>query len=181
VQPVNDGLDLAPSDIALASNEPALIQRIGWDRILYKVLEKVTGYDLALIDCPPSLGVLTINALATARAVIVPSLPSAADMRGVKMFLDSLDRMQSDGLNPDLELLGILLTQFDGRTIAHQQAQEAIQGADLSLLGIIPRAIAVQEAGTALKSIIDYDRNSKPAQAYFEAAERLEKWLRNQN
>jgi len=180
VQPLRDGLDLAPSDIALSSCELGLTQRLGRENVLKGALARLgAAYELVLIDCPPSLGILTLNALMSARGVIVPSLPSAADLRGVRMFLETLANMQADGLNPDLVLIGVLLTQFDGRTIAHNQALEALRLQRLPLLGAIPRSVKAQEAGAALQSVIDYDPKSKPSEGYYQAAESVKKWLKN--
>jgi chromosome partitioning protein len=177
VQPVTDGLDLAPSDIALANNELGLVQQTGWESVLKQALAKVQGYDLAIIDCPPSLGLLTVNGLAAAHFVIVTAVPSATDLRGVRMFLDTLENMQAK-INPGLAFLGVLLTQFDGRTVAHNQAFEALLRENVHVLGIIPRSVRVQEAGAALQTIIDYDPRGKPSAAYYEVAERVTKRLR---
>jgi len=181
VQPIADRLFIAPSDIALANNELGLVQRLGRESVLKQALAKLPGYDLAIIDCPPSLGILTINALSAAAGVIVPSLPSAADLRGVKMFLDTLNRMQADGLNPGLELLGVILTQFDGRTIAHNQALDVLKAGGLSVIGIIPRGVKVQEAGAAMQPLTQYDPMGKPTAAYYPTAESVTKWLRKKH
>jgi chromosome partitioning protein len=169
---------MAPGDIDLSGCELGLTQRWGREAVLKTILAKVTGYDVALIDCPPSLGMLTVNGLTAAAGVIVPTLPAASDLRGVKLFLDTIDRIKSDGLNPGLDLLGVLIVQFDRRLIAHNQALEAIQAAGLHILAIIPRSVKVQEAGAALKPLIDYDPKGKPSEAYKQLLEEVKKWLK---
>lgn len=181
VRPIAAGLHLAPSDIALSAAELGLSQRLGRESVLTKALRQVTGYDLAIIDCPPSLGLLTVNGLTAAAGVIVPSLPSAADLRGVRLFLDTIETMQAEGLNPDLQLLGVILTQFDGRTVAHNLALESLQNANLNVLGIIPRGVKVQEAGAAMQTLTEYDPQGKPTAAYYQAAESVKKWLKNKS
>ena len=177
IRPISSGLDLAPSDLALAAAELGLSQRIGRESVLTKALALLTGYDLAIIDCPPSLGLLTLNGLTASAGVIVPSLPSAADLRGVRLFLGTLETMQAEGLNPDLQLLGVILTQFDGRTLAHNQALDVLRAGGLQVIGIIPRGVKVQEAGAAMQTLIDYDPQGKPTAAYYQAAESVMKWL----
>jgi cellulose biosynthesis protein BcsQ len=96
----------------------------------------------------------------------------------VRLFLATLKDLQENGLNDNLKLLGILLVQFDGRTIAHKQALEDLKGEGLDVLGIIPKGIKVQESSGAQKLLIDYDPNGKPTAAYFEAAERIKQCLK---
>jgi len=179
IQPIKENLDLAPSDIRLASSELGLVSRYGRENVLKQALaEQAELYDLIIIDSPPSLGILTINALAASDFVIIPSLPSPPDLRGVRLFLATLKDLQENGLNDNLKLLGILLVQFDGRTIAHKQALEDLKGEGLDVLGIIPKGIKVQESSGAQKLLIDYDPNGKPTAAYFEAAERIKQCLK---
>ena len=181
IKPIKERLDLAPSDIALAAAELGLVQRIGRENVLKNALQALgASYDLCLIDCPPSLGILTINGLAAADGVIIPTLPAAADLRGVRMFLDTLETMQDAGLNKALEIIGVLVVQFDGRTIAHGEALDMLQGAGLDIIGIIPRGIKVQESAATADTLLDYDPKGKPTAAYIEAAERVKQWLNEQ-
>jgi len=178
IQNIKENLDLAPSDIALASSELSLVSRNGRENVLRRALDtQAKNYDLIILDAPPSLGILTINVLTAAEGVIIPTLPAPPDLRGVLLFLDTLDNLREDGLNDNLELLGILLVQFDGRTIAHKQALEDLKTGGLNILGIIPRGIKVQEASGEKKILIDYDPNGKPTAAYLEAAERINQCL----
>jgi len=121
---------------------------------------------------------MTINALIAAHGVIVPTLPAAADLRGVRLFLDTLDRLKADGLNNSLALLGILLVQYDARLIAHAQALETLQAAGLPVIGTIPRSVKVQEATAARQAVTVYDPSGKPSQAYKELTRKVMQWLR---
>lgn len=179
LQPITENLDLAPSDITLANSELGLTQRMGRENVIKQALATVQGYDICIIDCPPSLGLLTVNALVAARGVIVPTIPAAADLRGVKMFLDTLESIKE--LNPALALLGVLVVQFDARLLAHNEAVETITAAGLRILGTIPRSVRVQEASAAKQSITSYDPGSKPAAAYTEFTNEVIQWLKATN
>jgi chromosome partitioning protein len=178
IQPLGDRLAIVPSDIDLSGSELGLTQRWGREGVLKTALAKIQGYDLAIIDCPPSLGLLTLNGLVAAEGVIVPTLPAASDLRGVKLFLDTLDRIKADGLNPGLDLLGILVVQFDGRLIAHNQALDVLQAAKLNILATIPRGVKVQEAAAAYKALPDYDPQGRPAEAYQDLNRKVTQWLK---
>ena len=107
---VGDGLPLhlVPADIALAVNELGMIQRFGRESLLSHALADVSrAYDVCLIDCPPSLGMLTVNALKAATAVIIPTQPQISDLRGLGLFLDTIRRIRHE-LNPTLKIMGIL-------------------------------------------------------------------------
>jgi chromosome partitioning protein len=175
IKPISKGLDLAPSDIQLAANELGLISRIGRENVIKQALANVKDYDVIILDCPPALSLLTIGALVAAGAVIVPTLPSAGDLRGVKLFLGTID--QAKELNPGLELLGLVIVQFDARFIAHAQALEEIKSAGLSVIGIIPRSVKAQEASAAQQPINIYDPDSKPSEAYKPVTRKVNQWL----
>ncbi len=179
IRSIRPGLDLAPADLAMANTELNMVARIGREMVLRKVLATVDGrYDLALIDCPPSLGLLTVNALTAARAVLVPTLPAAADLRGVRLFLGTLEKVRE--INPGLELMGVVITQYDGRTNAHQEALEALRHAGLPVLEpTIPRSVRVQESAGQRLPLVEYDAAGKPTAAYLELAKGLEQWLVN--
>jgi chromosome partitioning protein len=176
-QKISEGLSLAPSDLALASCELALIARLGREIALRNALRLAAPlYDLALIDCPPSLGLLTVNALVASDGVITPTLPAAADLRGLRLFLSTLDKVKQ--LNPGLQLVGILITQFDGRLNSHNQALDTLQSAGLPILfPAVPRSVRVQEAAGVKQSLTVYDPKGKPAEAYRQITSEVEKWL----
>jgi len=175
---VSKGLDIAPSDIELANCELGLVQRLGREAVLKTALINVRNYDVVIVDCPPSLGLMTINAMIAADGVIVPTLPAASDLRGVRLFMDSLDRIRDDGLNPALKLLGVLFVQYDPRLTAHAQALDSVKGAGLEVLGMIPRSVKVQESGAARQPLTIYDPQGKPAKAYTSVTRKVMTWLK---
>ena len=177
VRPVRDGLDLAPSNILMYTTEMGLVGRMGRESILKKALERLSGYDVIFIDCPPSMGMLTINGLVASQGVIVPSLPAESDLQGVRSILETLRGIEAAGLNPEIDLLGILVVQFDGRTNEHNRIMDGIKSAGHPVLGIIPRSVRVQEAMAARKSVTEYAPKSRPSLAYFEVADKVMEWL----
>lgn len=178
IKPVHPGLDLVPGDLALASCELGLTQRWGREIVIKAALASVTGYDVCLIDCPPSLGLLTVAALTAAQGVICPTLPAAPDLRGLKLFLGSLEKLRKAGLNPALQLAGVIVVQFDRRLTAHNQALETLLAAGLPvLMPPVPRSIRVQEAAGAKVPLPTYDPNGRTTAAYQEITKEVIKWL----
>lgn len=177
IRPVSPALDIAPAGIELAAAELALVQQIGRERVIARALEGL-DYALAIIDTPPALSLLTVAALAAADAVIVPTLPAAADLRGVRLFLETIEQVRE--LRPALALLGVLVTQYDGRTTAHRDALAEIERAGLDVIGIIPRGIKAQEAAAAAQPVTAYAPGSKPAAAYQDVSRKVIQWLKRQ-
>lgn len=140
IQPVNDGLDLAPGGTTLAISELGLITRLGRENILKKALADIEGYDLVLIDCGPTLGLLIENALCAADGVIIPTLPTGLDLRGVKTFQESLSDVRSE-LNPELQVLGIVINQFDWRFNLHNEILQEFQAGSIPILAVIGRSV----------------------------------------
>ncbi len=174
---LGQGLDLAPADIALAQVELALNGRHGREWVLLRALDTVADrYDVCLIDCPPSLGLLTVNALCAAQAVLVPTAPEILPLRGLRLFLDTLDTIRQE-LNPNLELLGVLPTLYDARLTHHRSALDALQAGGVPLLPVqIARSIRLSEAANAGESILTYEPGSAQAAAYRQVAERIDTW-----
>ena len=172
-------LALAPADIALATNELFLVGRLGRESVLKNALASVGGYyDLAIIDCPPSLGLLTVNGLVAGDAVMIPTQPQSVDLRGLALFLRTIDQIR-EGLNPNLETLGVLVTFFDARLIHHQSAIEAMQEAGLPLLPVtIGRSVRVAEAAGKSQSVITFEPDNPRASEYRDLAEVIGQWLR---
>ena len=173
-------LHLAPADIALSPNELGMVQRFGREALLQHALATVDrGYNVCLIDCPPSLGVLTVNALKAASAVIIPTQPQISDLRGLRLFLDTVGRIRRK-LNPKLEILGILVTFVDGRLIHHRDALGVMRESGLPLLDVqIGRSVRVAEAAAAGESIITYDPRNKQAKNYKQLAKVVDQWLKS--
>jgi chromosome partitioning protein len=170
-----EGLDLVPSVIELAGVEAQLLSRPGREYVLRTALETVVDdYDVVLLDCSPSLGVLTLNALTAANGLVIPMPCEMLSHRGVGQLLDTVADVQRI-LNPDLRILGILPTMFDGRS-NHAQAVLADVGEryDLPVLSPpIPKTVRFAEAPAVGRSILSTSSSSKGAAAYREVAAAL--------
>lgn len=175
---VSENLFLAPADLALAATELGLASRMGRENVLKKALATVeSGFDVALIDCPPSLSLLTVNALTAADAVLIPTQPQAVDLRGLSLFLETLQNIRQE-LNPELETLGILPTFFDRRLTHHRDAIEAMERAELPVMQVkIGRSVRVAEAAASGETVVTFDPKNPQAQAYRELAEAINQWL----
>ncbi len=142
IRPLTPNLHLAPGGISLSISEIGLITRLGRENILKKALSGVDGYDAVLIDCGPSLGLLVENALNAADGILIPTLPTPVDRRGVSIFLDSLNAVRNE-LNPSLEILGLVVCQYDQRLKLHQKTLEEFRSSGLPLLAVIGRSVEV--------------------------------------
>jgi len=167
-----DGVDLIPSVIELAGAEAQLLSRPGREYVLRSVLEPLRyDYDVFLVDCSPSLGVLTLNALTASQGVIIPMACEMLSHRGVGQLLDTVADVKAI-LNPGLKVYGILPTLFDGRS-RHVRAVLADVGQRYGLPVLsppIPRTVRFAEAPTLGRSILATSRSSKGAQAYRDVA-----------
>ena len=170
-----DGVDLIPSAIELAGVEAQLLPRPGREYVLRSILEPLRAeYDVVLLDCAPSLGVLTLNALTASQGLIIPMPCEMLSHRGVGQLLDTVADVKVI-LNPGLEVFGILPTMFDGRS-NHARAVLADVGERYSLpvLGPpIPKTVRFAEAPAVGRSILTTSRKSKGAQAYRDVAASL--------
>ena len=170
-----DGLDLIPSTIELAGAEAQLLPRAGREYVLRSALEPLRGdYDVILVDCSPSLGVLTLNALTASQGLIVPMICEMLSHRGVGQLLDTVADVQAI-LNPELVVYGILPTLFDGRS-NHYQAVLADVGERYGVPVLsppIPKTVRFAEAPGVGRSILTTARRSKGAQAYRDVAASL--------
>ena len=167
----DDGVDLLPSTIELAGAEAQLLSRPGREFVLRSALEGVVDdYDVVLLDCAPSLGVLTLNALTAADEVLIPLQCEMLSHRGVGQLLDTIADVQKI-LNRDLSVLGVLPTMYDGRT-THSRAVLADVGEryDLPVLSPIPKSVRFAEAPAVGRSILATARGSKGAAAYRQVA-----------
>lgn len=175
IKPIGEGLDLCPADIALSNSELGLITRYGREGLLKRALAPVgKRYDVALIDCGPSLGLLVVNALAASDAVITPTLPTALDLRGLSLFLNSLGRVKEE-LNPELDLLGVLICQFDGRTKLHRAAVEDMHAGGLPIFqAMISRSVAAAEASGEGRAI----QGGNLAEQYGVLVDEVMQWLK---
>lgn len=161
-------LDLLPSDIRLAGAEVELVSADNREYILREALKPLRAqYDYILIDCPPSLGLLTLNALCAADRVVIPIQCEYYALEGVGQLMNTVQRVQR-GLNPHLDVEGVVLTMMDGRTnLGIQVAQEVKKHFRQKVYGaIIPRNVRLSEAPSHGLPIHLYDARSAGAQAY---------------
>jgi len=160
---------LAPSDIALSRSESGLMLRLGRESILKKALASVQ-FDYVLIDCLPSLGILTINALVASNHVLIPTICEYLALRGIAMFYQTLREVRA--INPDLSVLGILPTFFDKRLLHTREILEAMKTKGLPVFDItVRRSVRFAEASLAGESILTYARNNPGTHAYRKLAE----------
>jgi chromosome partitioning protein len=162
------GLWILPASPHLAAAEVELTNADNRERVLRDALEPVSGsYDFILMDCPPSLGLLTINALSAATDVIVPVQCEYLALEGLSLLLDTVERVR-DNLNPNLRVFGIVMTMFDPRTnLSEQVVDEVRQHYPEALFRtVIPRNVRLSEAPSYGVSILDYDSASRGALSY---------------
>ena len=136
-----------------------------------------TNYDYILIDCPPSLGLLTVNALAASEKVIIPVQCEYYALEGLGQLLKTIELVRQ-GLNPDLQVLGVVLTMYDRR---NQLANQVVNEVHRNFPGrvfdaVIPRMVSLAEAPSFGKTILQFDPNSKAARAYRQLAEEVIKY-----
>jgi chromosome partitioning protein len=168
-------IDLAVASIDLAGAEIAMSTQIGRERALQKALEEVEGdYDFVCIDTPPSLGLLTINALTAADKVIVPVQCEYLSMRGLVQLQNTL-QMIRENLNPDVTLEGILPTMLDSRTVHAKEAVEILEEnfGDLVFKSRIRKTIKFAEAPVRGTSVLKYDPKGNAAQYYRDLAKEV--------
>ena len=172
VQECADGVDLVPSAIDLAGAEAVLLGRPAREYVLREILEPVRRrYDVVLLDCSPSLGVITLNALTAAQGLVVPMPCEMLSHRGVGQLLDTVADVKRI-LNKKLVVLGILPTLYDGRSAHSREVLEDVgERYGLPVLSPpIPRTVRFAEAPAAGRSILSTSRTSKGAKAYREVA-----------
>ncbi len=172
---VKEHLDVIPSDIHLAAAELELVDRAGREHMLKKVLSPLRDeYDFILIDCPPNLGLLTVNALTAADEVIIPLQCEFLALRGLGTLFENIARVRKR-LNPRLQVRGILPVMFDPRPWHTRQILEETRAlfGDYVFPITVRRSIRFAEAAVAGMPILDYAPNHPGAQAYRELAEVL--------
>ena len=170
------GLYCAPATIDLAGAEIELVPLVARENRLSRSIEQLdmTNFDYVLIDCPPSLGLLTINALVAGEEVLIPIQCEYYALEGLEQLLRTVELVRGH-LNAKLRISTILLTMYDGRTRLATQVAEDVRShfADVVLQTIIPRSVRVSEAPSYGQSVITYDPASSGAIAYAEAAREL--------
>ena len=163
-----EGMDLLPSNIDLSAAEVQLVTEVGREQALGRAIKPVLDrYDVILIDCQPSLGLLTINALACADSILIPLACEFFSLRGVALLMDTIDKVQQR-LNPDLKILGILATMFDPRTLHTKEVRQRVIEAfgDLVFEAVINRTVRFPETTVAGEPITTWAPASNGAQSY---------------
>jgi len=169
-----DNLFLVPSKPELAGAAVELSQRADAEHYLAQALEDTSGFDFVLLDCPPSLGPLTVNALAAADRVLVPVQAEYYALEGLSQLMQSIDLIRRR-LNPQLGIGGVLLTMVDGRTrlAADVEAEVRKHFGELVFTQTVPRSVRLAEAPSHGLPAIAYDRTSRGAEAYWKVAMEL--------
>ena len=167
------GVFLVPASPELAAAEVDLVQELGRE---YKLKQLISRYDFdyVIIDCPPSLSLLTINALSAAEYVLIPVQAEYYALEGLSQLLDTINRVQQ-ALNTDLNLLGVLVTMYDNRTSlssqVHDEVKKHFPGKAFDV--VIPRNVRIAEAPSYGKPISSHDRWSKGAKSYKKLAKEV--------
>ena len=168
-------LDVIPAGIDLVGVEVELIQMIARERVLKKALAAIkNNYDYIFIDCPPSLGLLTVNALTAADGVLIPVQTEYYALEGLTALMNTIKLIKQD-LNPDLTIEGVLLTMYDSRNnLADQVSQEVRKYFGSKVFTtVIHRNVALSEAPSHGKPVLLYDIRSRGAQSYLELAKEV--------
>ncbi len=179
---VEKRLDLLPSTPDLVGFEIEALGREERDRILKKVLTPIRDrYHFIFIDCPPSLGMLSLNALAASDSVLIPIQAEYYALEGVSQLVATLN-MVRDSVNPNLAVEGILLSMYDGRTNLSQDVEAEVNKYFEKQVyeTVIPRNIRLAEAPSFGQSILAYDRKSKGAEAYMQLAKEFKKRIKKE-
>ncbi|KRE62887.1 ParA family protein [Nostocoides sp. Soil756] len=170
-----EGLDVLPANIDLSAAEVQLVGEVAREQILARVLRPVIDdYDVVLVDCQPSLGLLTINALTAAHGVIIPLECEFFAMRGVALLVETIEKI-TDRLNPRLVVDGILATMYDGRTLHSKEVVASVveHFGDRVFHTVISRTVKFPDASLAAEPITTYDGSHKGATAYRQLAREL--------
>jgi len=170
-----DGLDVLPANIDLSAAEVHLVNEVARETILARVLRQVAGeYDVILIDCQPSLGLLTVNALTASHGVLIPLECEFFALRGVALLIETIEKVR-DRLNPDIKLDGLLATMYDARTLHSREVLERVVEAfgDDVLETVIGRTVKFPDASVSGVPITEFAPEHAAAQAYLRLAREL--------
>lgn len=175
IQPTEFKVDVLPANIELAGAEVELVAAISRETRLKRALDTVkAAYDYIIIDCPPSLGLLTLNSLAAADSVLMPIQCEFYALEGVSQLMNTIELVRNN-LNPSLEIEGVVMTMYDSRTkLAEQVVAEVRENfGDVVYKTMIPRTVRLSEAPSYGQPIIYYDKRSKGADVYRNIAEEV--------
>lgn len=179
-----ENLYIIPSELDLAGSEVDIARLDGYLHCFSNVLESIrnSDVDFVLVDCPPALGILTMNALTASDSLIIPMQCEYYALEGLSVIARLLDQLRESGANPNVEIEGILMTMFDGRTNLANEVVAEVQKyfGDKVYSTVIPRNVRLSEAPSHGAPVIHYDRNSTGAHAYMALADeflaRSKKW-----
>lgn len=176
VRPANrEGLFILPANANLAAAEVELVEQANREFALRQALQTAT-FEYIFIDCPPALGLLTINALTAAHSILIPVQSEYYALEGLGQLLTTIQRVRQS-VNPSLDLLGVVLTMYDKRTSLSEQVMQELKGhfGDKLFKTVVPRNVRLAEAPSFGKTIYEHDRWSKGARAYKQLAKEVEK------
>jgi chromosome partitioning protein len=173
---VGPKLHVLPANANLAGAEVELVGLPGRESQLKRVLDNIQTYDYVLIDCPPSLGLLTINALTAADSVLIPVQAEYYALEGLSQLLSIIQQVRQS-LNPSLDILGVLITLFDSRNSLSEQVKKELESYFQAKLfsTVVPRNVRLAEAPSFGRTIIEHDKWSKGARAYKSLAKEVER------
>ena len=175
IENIYEGLDIVPATINLAGAEVELVSEFARESRLKEAIQPILDrYDFVIIDCPPSLGLLTVNALVATDELLIPIQCEFYALEGVTKLIDSMNRVKKR-LNPELDIFGVLLTMYDARTTLSKQVTQEVQRffGPAVFETIIPRSVKLSEAPSFGAPINEYDPNGKGAIAYRKLAEEV--------
>lgn len=175
VKEASHNVHVLPTDVQLAALEVELVDRAEREFALKRALQDI-DYDYVLIDCPPALSLLTVNALTAAHSLIIPVQSEYYALEGLSQLLNVVQMVRA-GLNPSLDLLGVVMTMYDSRTALSEQVKQEVEAhfGDKVFDVVVPRNVRLAEAPSHGKSILDHDRWSKGAKAYKHLAREVHK------
>ena len=167
-------LDIISSSIDLAASEIELAEINNREEVLKKILSKIVGYDFIFIDCPPALGLLTINGLVASRSVIIPLQCEFFALEGLSALTNTIDTIKS-GLNSTIDLEGVVLTMFDKRNALSSLVEEDVRShfKNKVFKTVIPRNVRISEAPSHGKPVLIYDTSCVGSQAYIGLAKEV--------
>ena len=168
-----ENLDIMPASVQLAGAEVELIELAGREKRLKRAIDILKPkYDYIFIDCPPSLGILTINSLTAVDSVLIPIQCEFYALEGVSQLMSTIDIVKRN-MNPELEIQGVILSMFDGRTNLSVQVVEEVKKyfREKVYTTVIPRNVILAEAPSYGMPITEYDPKSRGAEAYMDFAE----------
>lgn len=169
---VGDNLSICVSNLDLSAAEINLVNLMARETLLKKALKSIKDdYDYIIIDCPPNLGLLTINALCASEKVLIPVATDYLSLRGLNLLIDTVSKVK-ENLNEELEVIGIVATMYDSRT-RHSNEILDILKKDHEVLGVISESVRVKDSILASISLQNFDKSHKTAKEYKEVSDKI--------